>query len=583
MPVLSRRHFLVTASSTAAATVLGPTPAAAAARGHKVVILGGGVAGLSAAHELVERDFDVTVYERRALGGKARSTQVPGTGRDGRRDLPGEHGFRFFPGFYQNIPDTMRRIPFPGNANGVYDNLVDARVLLTARSGGRANLPFPLSLTSPPRLTPASVVEILRATVETTGRIPPHESAFFANRMLVYLTSCDERRLGQWEHTTWWDFLRAATMSEDYRRLLVIGPTRNLVATKAEVASTHTVAHMAEAFLYNALGRGNDGAMDRLLNGPTNEAWIDPWVDHLTGLGARFRVGWTAEDLEYANGRIVAALVTDPAGIGRRVEADWFVCAVPIERAVRLWNRQILAADPRLVSATRLETAWMVGLQLYLRRQTPIVPGHVNYIDSPWALTSISQAQFWPRQDFPRDFGDGTVRDCLSVDISSWDSPGILFGKPAAECTGEEVTHEVWAQLKAALEDTGDQVLPDELLHSSFLDPGVTGLDEGRPHNEDPLLTHPVGTWQKRPTAGTAIANFFLAADYVRNDLDLATMEGANEAARAAVNGILDATGSSEPRCRIATLYQPPEFEPFKTQDEINYRRGLPNVFDIAP
>ncbi|MFG1612253.1 NAD(P)-binding protein [Nonomuraea wenchangensis] len=34
--------------------------------------------GLSAAHELAERGFQVTVYERKALGGKSRSIPVPG-------------------------------------------------------------------------------------------------------------------------------------------------------------------------------------------------------------------------------------------------------------------------------------------------------------------------------------------------------------------------------------------------------------------------------------------------------------------------------------------------------------------------
>ena len=42
--------------------------------------------------------------------------------------------------------------------------------------------------------------------------------------------------------------------------------------------------------------------------------------------------------------------------------------------------------------------------------------------------------------------------------------------------------------------------------------------------------------------AVTRIGNLFLAADFVRTHTDLATMEGANEAARRAVNGILDAT-----------------------------------------
>ena len=43
--------------------------------------------------------------------------------------------------------------------------------------------------------------------------------------------------------------------------------------------------------------------------------------------------------------------------------------------------------------------------------------------------------------------------------------------------------------------------------------------------------------------AVTAIPNLFLASDYIQTYTDLATMEGANEAARRAVNGILDARG----------------------------------------
>jgi len=49
--------------------------------GKSVAILGGGVGGLSAAHELAERGFEVTVYEAREPGGKARSMPVPDSGR----------------------------------------------------------------------------------------------------------------------------------------------------------------------------------------------------------------------------------------------------------------------------------------------------------------------------------------------------------------------------------------------------------------------------------------------------------------------------------------------------------------------
>jgi len=66
----------------------------------KVVILGGGVAGMSAAHELAERGFDVAVYEARNLpGGKARSIPVKGSGENGKKELPGGYDPTF-----KNIP-----------------------------------------------------------------------------------------------------------------------------------------------------------------------------------------------------------------------------------------------------------------------------------------------------------------------------------------------------------------------------------------------------------------------------------------------------------------------------------------------
>lgn len=59
-------------------------------------------------------------------------------------------------------------------------------------------------------------------------------------------------------------------------------------------------------------------------------------------------------------------------------------------------------------------------------------------------------------------------------------------------------------------------------------------------------------------------------------------MEGANEAARAAVNALLDADDSDTERCAIVGLYRPPELEPLKRIDEFRYRLGLPNTFDLG-
>ncbi|MFF5700902.1 FAD-dependent oxidoreductase [Streptomyces sp. NPDC012794] len=588
----SRRTFIAGAAAAAgtlpalgalaapAAAVPGPP----AAHRRAVAVLGGGVAGLTAAHELAERGYAVTVYERRALGGKARSMDVPGSARGGRRPLPAEHGFRFIPGIYHNLPDTMRRIPFPGNANGVWDNLVAPPEMMFARAAGREDLraPIPWPGHSPAELTPEELRRALTGILESLVRLPAHETAYFVNRVLVFLTSCDERRDEVWERTPWWEFTRAARMSAEYQRILAVGITRNIVATKAEEASTRTVGTLGEAFVCNALGRGADGPPDRILNLPTNEAWIDPWERHLHSLGVEFRIGWTVQEVRYGNGRVSGVAVLDPDGARRTVTADHYVSALPVEHARRTWSAALRAADPMLGRCDRLRTDWMTGIQFYLTERAPLVHGHFNCIDSPWSLTAIQQAAHWPARDFPADYGDGTAVDCLSVDISEWDKPGILYGKTAKQCTREEVAREVWAQLKASLNDTGRTLLADRALHSWFLDPGVDGLGTPEPTNQDELLIHPTGTFHDRPSAHTRVPNFFLSGDYVAVDIDLATMEGANASARAAVNALLDRDASTAPRCAVIPRYRPPELESAKRHDLWRYRLGLRNVFDLG-
>ncbi|MCT9094158.1 FAD-dependent oxidoreductase [Streptomyces sp. ASQP_92] len=548
----------------------------------RVAVLGGGVAGLTAAMELAERGFEVTVVEPAGWGGKARSAWVPGTGTGGRLDLPSEHGFRFFPGFYRSLPDTLRRIPVDGVKGGVEANLREATHMLSARSGRVGERLTDVSSAAGAR-TP---MEFLRAVwVDSGGQgLTSEELLYFANRMLVYMTSSDERRLGQWELTSWWDFAGADHASEEYRRACVVGATRTVVAARAEVCSTHTVGGFMEAFSYGFLGQGEEiHAADRLLNGPTSTAWIDPWTSHLASLGVRLELGWRVERLSVAGSRVTGAELHGRQGQRRELTADWYVCALPVHRVGALLDRGLAEADADLKSVTGLSTDWMVGIQFYLTEPVPVTRGHVLYLDSPWALTSVSQAQFWDC-DFSATYGDGTVADCLSVDISSWDTPGILYGKPARECTRSEVAAEVWAQLCDGLNGGGRTALHRGLLHSWELDPAVRNLD-GPAHavNDEPLLINTTDSWAARPRAATAATNLFMAGDYVRSPVNLATMEGANQSARLAVNALLEKAGSTGAPAAVHALHQPEELERLKQVDAELFAQGRAHILDGPP
>jgi uncharacterized protein with NAD-binding domain and iron-sulfur cluster len=528
----------------------------------RVAILGGGVAGLTAAHELSERGFDVVVLEARDLpGGKARSLPVPGSGTGGRTDLPAEHGFRFFPGFYQHLPDTMRRIP-DGSGNA-FDNLTASTRILFAQAGGRNELVAGAHL--PESLEDLRVLSRFLYDIFTQLGIPPHEHTVLMERLLTLLTSCDERRYEQWENQAWWDFIAAEERSKAFQKWLGEGLTRTLVAARGREISARTGGLILAQIVFDLTRAG--GRADRVLDAPTNEAWIDPWVALLRDRKVDLRLDTPVQGLIVRGGRISG--VTTPGGT---VMADYYLAALPVEVMRQLAGPPLRALDPAFARLDRLVTRWMNGVLFYLDRDVPLVHGHTVYIDSEWALTSISQAQFWKDVDLGR-YGDGRVKGILSIDVSDWDTPGRRTGKIAMRCSREEIRAEVWGQLTDHIDDGS---LDERHVLAWFLDPAITFPNPTEAANLEPLLINTAGSWADRPGVSTRIPNLLLAADYVRTNTDLATMEAANEAARRAVNEILDRTGSREDRCAVYTLPEPGVLKPARALDRIRWKLHRP-------
>jgi uncharacterized protein with NAD-binding domain and iron-sulfur cluster len=593
MPDIGRRKFVAgSAVVTAAAAAMGSSvggivgaraaSAATSARsafdpnysGKKhVAILGGGCGGLSAAHELIERGFTVDVYERYPVaGGKCRSIGLPGTGTGGRPDLPGEHGFRFFPGYYNHITDTMARTPYGSNANGVKDNLaVGEQVRFSRDNAWDLVLPYH-------HLGTANPGDLINAIVGFIGIVPGlgiGETIYFASRLVEFVTSCDARRDNQYDKQTWWDFVHADRYGPLYQKFLAKALTRNLVAADSQKASTRTIGLQATRILVcNILFSMYDDA-SRVLNGPTTEVWIDPWLTYLKGKGINWVPNTNVEALQVTNGEISGVTVSTN-GQQRTVTADMYVLAVPVERARELLNAPLRAIDPGFKELDTFFADWMTGAQFFLKNPLPINKGHISYVDSPWALTSVSQGQFWKKG--VSNYGNGTAKDVLSVDVSNWDDPGILYGKPARQCTKEQILNEVWAQMKVSL-DEDFIFLQDSDVVGRMLDPGIEFGPGGTPvDNAEPLLVPTVNLFSVRPDATTKVPNLFLASDYVKTTTDLPTMEGANEAARRAVNGILDLTGSTAARAQLFTFEEPAAFWFNRWEDQIRYSLGLPHV-----
>lgn len=522
--------------------------------------------------------------------------------RMGQPPLEGEHGFRFFPRFYQHLFHTMRRIPDGGpsgmdRSRTAYDRLVPVERLGLALGDGR---PPHLLL----RRRPRSISELrdALATWQTQG-VPPRDVAAYALRLFRFLTSGPSRR-ETYEQRTWWDFVGAEDMSPQMQRFLH-GSSQALVAMSCRHGDARTQGVIEAQLMMDQMGDGT--AVDMALDGPTSMSWLGPWRRHLEQLGVCFRLGDCA-GLHWVDGRVVprfeGGTLLDPVtGIRSALDEtpDFIVLAVDLSTARRLvadlppgpdtsalrsWPLQ----DPPAEAAPGPDCSLqhMTGIQFFSRHLIRLFDGNAYFPDASWGLSGVSQLDFWNRSRRP---GDGLL-SIISVDICDWGAsggPGVA-GRSAWQCSANEIAAEAWAQLEAGLPDR----LPppalyhlDEHLRTERDGPGGVKLPS---RNEMPFLVNVMGQWQHRPGRYAVQGGLVLAGSYMQTTTRLTTMEAANESARRAVNAVLSEAErrcgdgyTLAARCELWPLEdrEPADLRPLRELDEALFAEGLPHAADI--
>ena len=149
--------------------------------------------------------------------------------------------------------------------------------ILFARADGENELLAPAH--APETLSDLRVLAKFVLDAATQLGVPAVDVAWLLERLFTLLASCDERRVEQWDLQSWWDYVQAEKRSEAFRRYLADGLTRTLVAARAKEMSARTGGLILVQLLAD-LSRAGDRA-DRVLDAPTSDAWIAPWVTYL--------------------------------------------------------------------------------------------------------------------------------------------------------------------------------------------------------------------------------------------------------------------------------------------------------------
>lgn len=499
----------------------------------KICIFGGGIGGLTVAHQLAKDSrYEIHLYEStNVLGGLARSS------RDSNNH-PIELCWRVFFGFYHNLLKIIKEIP------GTENIFTDYKHLNVNDS-------------------PSGIKTYLSGLY----------NAFYG------FTACDERLLKmESDKLSWYNALENSLSdfsigSENTNPTGLekdifkdVGPWLGMDRYKASYMSVVKVGmemQMFPAFL-------DPWYKDFVTTEPTSEALFDKWYDFLKDQ-VHFHFNTSLIGLTGTE-KIESAIVKSSSEI-QEIKADHYVLSVPVQVLSNIINFSPPSLYNHLYKTKELTDTCLhlqPCFQLFFNRKMSLNGKNAFLvIDSPWDLIVISYDQ-----TYLDDISLGSkAKGGWSIAACTIYRPG-LNGKPMTECSEDEIKEELINQLvssKMLME------IVEKNNDTTFLN-SISGWGEMWPtyktlplRSTEPKFTNNAGSYNSRPSYKTNYSNLFIATGYVKETIDIFSMEAACIAGKYAAFAI---NGKEYP----IKVERPLIFWPFRKLDEIFYCIGLPNL-----
>jgi len=529
----------------------------------KVVIFGAGIAGLSAAHELVRLGYTVSVYEATDQpGGFFRSSRLS------RDNMPSEYSWHGMGPWYHNAFDLMQQIPF--NEKGtIYDLALSRPVDFGIFPDTDKAQFYSEGLKGIPKMFRMNTWEFIKWsylmlktwTSNNRSKIK-YDTINAANawkpllKDKAYKTwrSC----FGPWIGSDW-SKVSLHTAGDFFKKQLISKPTHHHKADQDGPAWTQ--------------GAG-DGWL--LLKGPSSEYWFTPWVKYLTEKGVEFFWEKALTKLEFDGSTIISAFCGE-----EKIQGDVYILAMnPFITA------DILSETPALEKLDELKLFkpliqggphTQVSFRLafseeikFPRERTAVVVS-----DSEFNITLFAEEQVWDKEV---DLGQNikslwTGTSCISS------VPGKIYHKPVYNCTKEEFIEEVKAQIYScgALNELIEEankgkglkefsIIKIEVWHEwEFSSEGIRPLQ--------PKWVNATNTQAYIPAQKTPVSNLFLAGAHTKTQAQVWSIEGAVESGRRAAKAI-------DNQVEVLDQYQPGWIKNLSRIDDILYSVKAPQLID---
>jgi hypothetical protein len=522
----------------------------------KVLIFGGGISGLTVAHELLEKGFDVTLIEKdNLLGGMAKSRRENG--------VPSEHSWRGFAPFYKNTSELMKRITF--NDETVYNNLsppVNFYLLKDEESAFK------------PKLTLSDKIV-----------------SFYYG--LKYLIS-NKRRDGYYK-TELVPLLKNKLSEDGYDFLVefMAGPGYGM--EKRDVSYGHFFRLPTLALMnknkYNHIHNDKHGHYNHTDNlwhvttKPTHEAWIDPWKEYLISKGLKIHLNTELIRFNINDNEISSCIVSDGVSEFELKADEYVLCLNPFDAEKVFERSNTTKLHKQHVLLNEKTNSNQISFRIGFGKKLNFPKENLAFVmtDSEFNITWYPQETHWD-EDVQLD-NNGEIKSLWSGTILASYSISKLYNKKAIELSKDELMTDIIHQLlrskslqKLIHDNNKFYLTKDDIIYTEIW--YEWSYDGNELKQKSKKWVNNISNEKFRPDQKPLIySNLYLGGAHTKTSINIWSMEGAVESGKKISNIISKKYNKGE--VYLFTHTDPWFLKLFKTIDDILYTLKLPNIVDI--
>ena len=527
---------------------------------NNIVIFGGGIGGLTVAHELVEKGFKVTLIEQdKILGGMARS-------RREEYSIPSEHSWRGYAPFYANAFDIMKRIPISCNSQSktVYDNLT---------------VPITFYVT--------------RDKISSYNSSLGLSDYFVIGYLLVKYLSSDSRR-EEYFKTKITDLLKNKLTPDAYTYLVdfINGPGYGM--EKKDASYAHYFKPLSIYVLNNPIYKqihqypyiytSQTNEKWHVMNAPTNEAWFDHWEKYLVSQGVKIIKGIGLKKINWSGSKISGCVLTNGDII---IGDDYVLCINPFASQEIFARSGLNNLEKTFKSINKNTDSRQVSFRLGFSKKIKFPQRDIAFIfpDSEFNITLYPQEQSWDPDIKLSSNYKQEIQSLWSGTILELYRMSKLFKSQGYNLSKDQLIQEIVYQVlrskslqKLIFDSNGFELTNSDIVYTEIW----------YEWDKDPLtsqLTQSNKKWvtniynqKERPEVKTEFSNLYLGGSHIKTSIEVWSMEGAVESGKMVANEVLKKY--SKDKTFLHKHKDPKIFNILKQIDNLLFKLGLPNIID---